>query len=68
MIPGAPAFATPRLSGDPKLAFLSVQFEGHGASIRDVWGPFVCQNASEKGYAAPWQNVWHYIAGSEAGD
>jgi hypothetical protein len=36
MIPGAPAFATPRLGGDPKLAFLSVQFEGHGASIRDA--------------------------------
>jgi hypothetical protein len=53
VIPGTLAFATPRLGGDPKLTFLSVQFEGHGASIRDAWGPFVCQMPRKKATQHP---------------
>jgi hypothetical protein len=37
VITGVPGFAAARLDGNPKLAFLSVQFEDHGASIRDAW-------------------------------
>jgi hypothetical protein len=68
MIAGVPGFAAARLGGNPKLAFLPVCFEGHGASIRVAWDRSSAKMPRKKPMQYPGKTFGAYIASPNTGD